>query len=109
MLTSRSWNSSRYAWVTKRRAPRCVTNRSRGFPPWNAIFRCVFADGTPFANVAATIRSLGIVEVSAIDAVDVFRGKHLPTGKFSLLVRVTFESHVATLTEAQLTDFSLRA
>jgi len=48
------------------------------------------------------------VEVSAINAVDLFRGKNVPEGKFSLLVRVTFESHKATLTEAQLTDFSSR-
>jgi phenylalanyl-tRNA synthetase beta subunit len=32
----------------------------------------------------------------------------MAAGKFSLLVRVTFESHRATLTEAQLTDFSSR-
>jgi phenylalanyl-tRNA synthetase beta subunit len=40
--------------------------------------------------------------------VDLFRGKNVPAGKFSLLVRVIFESHSATLTEAQLTDFSSR-
>jgi phenylalanyl-tRNA synthetase beta chain len=40
--------------------------------------------------------------------VDLFRGKNVPAGKFSLLVRVTFQSHEATLTEPQLTDFSSR-
>ena len=64
--------------------------------------------GRRSAAVANAIRALGIAEVSSIDAVDVFRGKNLPAGKFSLLVRVTFESHQATLTEAQLTDFSSR-
>jgi len=51
---------------------------------------------------------MGIAEVASIDAVDLFRGKNLPPGKFSLLVRVMFESHQATLTEAQLTEFSSR-
>ena len=78
------------------------------FPAVERDFSLVLADGTAFAGVVETIRSLGIAEVSSIDAVDVFRGKHLAAGKFSLLVRVTFESHQATLTEAQLTDFSSR-
>ena len=43
---------------------------------------------------------------SPIEAVDLFRGKNVPAGKFSLLVRVTFQSQQATLTEAQVNDFS---
>ena len=78
------------------------------FPAVERDFSLVLADGTAFAAVVETIRALGIVEVSSIDAVDVFRGKNVPEGKFSLLVRVTFESHHTTLTEAQLTDFSSR-
>jgi phenylalanyl-tRNA synthetase beta chain len=66
------------------------------------------ADGTPFAGVEKAIRGLGIAEVSSIEAVDLFRGKNMPEGKFALLVRVKFESLQATLTEAQLTDFSSR-
>ncbi len=78
------------------------------FPAVERDFSLVLADGTTFAAVAETIRALGIAELSSIDAVDLFRGKNVPAGKFSLLVRVTFESHQATLTETQLTDFSSR-
>ncbi len=78
------------------------------FPAVERDFSLVLADGTSFAAVAETIRALGIAEISSIDAVDLFRGKNVAAGKFSLLVRVTFESHQATLTEAQLTDFSSR-
>ena len=78
------------------------------FPAVERDFSLVLADGTTFDAVAETIRDLEIPEISAIDAVDLFRGKNVPAGKFSLLVRVTFESHHATLTEAQLTDFSSR-
>ena len=78
------------------------------YPAVERDFSLVLADGTPFSAVAHAIRSLEIAEVSSIDAVDVFRGKNLPAGKFSLLARVTFESHQATLTEAQLTNFSSR-
>jgi phenylalanyl-tRNA synthetase beta chain len=38
--------------------------------------------------------------------VDLFRGKNVPAGKYSLLVRVTFQSREATLTDAQISDFS---
>ena len=54
------------------------------------------------------IAALAIAEATSIEAVDLFRGKHIPPGKFSLLVRVTFQSHETTLTEAQLSDFSSR-
>jgi phenylalanyl-tRNA synthetase beta chain len=75
------------------------------FPAVERDFSLVLADGTLFSSVVETIRGLGIVEVSSINAVDLFRGKNVPEGKYSLLVRVTFESLQATLTEAQLTDF----
>ena len=78
------------------------------FPAVERDFSLILADGTSFASVVETIRGLGIVEVTSINAVDLFRGKNVPEGKFSLLVRVTFESQQSTLTEAQLTYFSSR-
>jgi len=78
------------------------------FPAVERDFSLVLADGTTFAAVEDAIRALGIAEVSSIDAVDLFRGKNLPEGKFALLVRMKFESLQSTLTEAQLTDFSSR-
>ena len=65
-------------------------------------------DGTAFAAVRETIAALGIAEIASIEAVDLFRGKNVPAGKFSLLVRVTFQSQEATLTEAQVNEFSAR-
>jgi phenylalanyl-tRNA synthetase beta chain len=78
------------------------------FPAVERDFSLVLADGTTFASIGDAIRGLGIVEVASIKAVDLFRSKNVPEGKYSLLVRVTFESHQATLTESQLTDFSSR-
>jgi phenylalanyl-tRNA synthetase beta chain len=78
------------------------------FPAVERDFSLVLAEGTTFASVVETICGLGIVEVSSINAVDLFRGKNVAEGKYSLLVRVMFESYKATLTEAQLTDFSSR-
>jgi phenylalanyl-tRNA synthetase beta chain len=78
------------------------------FPAVERDFSLVLADGVTFAQVANTIRDLGIAEIVSIEAVDVFRGGPLRAGQYSLLVRVTFQSYDATLTEAQLTGFSSR-
>jgi phenylalanyl-tRNA synthetase beta chain len=78
------------------------------FPAVERDFSLVLSDGTTFASIEEAIRDLGMAEVASIDAVDLFRGKNIPEGKFALLVRVKFESHQATLTEAQLTDFASR-
>jgi phenylalanyl-tRNA synthetase beta chain len=68
----------------------------------------VLADGVTFAQVAETIRALGIPELQSIEAADLFRGGQIPAGKYSLMIRVTFQSTQATLTDAQLADFSSR-
>ncbi|MGH9593680.1 MAG: phenylalanine--tRNA ligase subunit beta, partial [Bryobacteraceae bacterium] len=71
-------------------------------------FSLVLADGVSFAGIAKIIRELKIAEVVAVEAVDLFRGGQVPAGKYSLLVRVTFQSAHTTLTDLQLTDFSGR-
>ena len=78
------------------------------FPGVERDFSLYLADGVTFAEVTRTIHSLNIAEITSVEAADLFRGKNVPAGKFSLLVRVTFQSREATLTEAQITDFSSR-
>jgi len=78
------------------------------FPAVERDFSLLLADGTHFSDVIEAIRALGIREIASIEAVDLFRGKNVPVGQYSLLVRVTFQSRETTLTEAQLTDFSAR-
>jgi phenylalanyl-tRNA synthetase beta chain len=78
------------------------------FPTVERDFSLVVADGATFAAIEESIRTLVIAEISSIEAVDLFHGKNMPEGKFAILVRVKFESRQATLTEAQLTDFSAR-
>jgi phenylalanyl-tRNA synthetase beta chain len=78
------------------------------FPAVERDFSLLLADGTKFSDVTKTIQSLGIAEIGSIEATDLFRGKNVPSGKYSLLVRVTFQSREATLTDAQIGDFSGR-
>ena len=78
------------------------------FPAVERDFSLVLADGVTFAQVIETIRSLRITEVESIEAADLFRGGQVPAGKFSLMIRVKFQSSEATFTDAQLNDFSAR-
>jgi phenylalanyl-tRNA synthetase beta chain len=78
------------------------------FPAVERDFSLLLADGTRFSDVSDAIRSLNIGEIFSIEATDLFRGKNVPAGKYSLLVRVTFQSREATLTDARINEFSAR-
>jgi len=95
------------AGIEAARAATCFKPLPR-FPAVERDFSLVLADGVTFAQVAETIRALGIPELQSIEAADLFRGGQIPAGKYSLMIRVTFQSTQATLTDAQLADFSSR-
>ncbi len=78
------------------------------FPAVERDFSLLLHDGTSFAAVREAIAALEIPEMASAEAVDLYRGRHVPAEKYSLLVRVTFQSHQTTLTEAQVSDFSAR-
>jgi phenylalanyl-tRNA synthetase beta chain len=78
------------------------------FPAVERDFSLLLADGTEFTDVVKTIGALNIGEITSIEAADLFRGKNVPAGKYSLLVRVTFQNREATLTDAQTADFSAK-
>jgi phenylalanyl-tRNA synthetase beta chain len=78
------------------------------FPAVERDFSLLLADGTHFSDVKNTLASLKIGEIASIEATDLFRGKNVPAGKYSLLVRVLFQSREATLTDGQVTEFSAR-
>ena len=76
------------------------------FPSVERDFSLFLNDGTQFSEVEKALKSLNISAISSIAALDLFRGKNVPVGKCSLLVRVTFQSRDATLTDPQISDFS---
>ena len=96
-----------YAGFEAARAARRYRPISR-FPAVERDFSLVLREGTPFAAVREAISALNIPELVSIEARDLFRGKHIPTGYFSLLVSVTFQSLETTLTEAQVNESSAR-
>jgi phenylalanyl-tRNA synthetase beta chain len=75
------------------------------FPAVERDFSLLLADAISFAQIAESIRSLSIAEINSIEAVDFFRGKNVPAGKYSLLVRITLQSRAGTLTDGQINHF----
>jgi phenylalanyl-tRNA synthetase beta chain len=78
------------------------------FPAVERDFSLVLAEGVAFSEVVDRICALRIPELRSIDAADLFRGGQIPPGKFSLMIRVTFQSAEATLTDAQISEYSSR-
>jgi phenylalanyl-tRNA synthetase beta chain len=78
------------------------------FPAVERDFSLLLADGVPFRDVAKAIRALNIPEIRSVEAADLFRGKNVSAGKYSLMVRITFQSSEATLTDAQISDYSAK-
>ncbi|MGB8542528.1 MAG: phenylalanine--tRNA ligase subunit beta [Candidatus Acidiferrales bacterium] len=90
------------------------TRSALRFVPWPRYpaverdFSLVLADGVTFAQVEQTIRALGIGEIQSMEAADRFRGGQIPAGKYSLMIRVKFQSSQGTLTDSQLAEFGSR-
>jgi phenylalanyl-tRNA synthetase beta chain len=85
--------------------------RFRPWPRYPAVerdFSLVLADGVTFAQLERAIRTLGFEEIQSIEAADLFRGGQIPVGKYSLMIRVKFQSSQGTLTDSQLAEFSSR-
>ncbi|MGB2628786.1 MAG: phenylalanine--tRNA ligase subunit beta [Candidatus Acidiferrum sp.] len=78
------------------------------FPAVERDFSLFLDEGVTFSEVREVLSSLEIPEIASVEAADLFRGKNVPEGKYSLLVRVVFQSREATFTDTQLTDFSTR-
>jgi phenylalanyl-tRNA synthetase beta chain len=95
------------AGIELTRAARKFTPIPR-FPAVERDFSLVLSDGVAFAQVADTIRALAIPQLRSVEAADLFRGGKMPAGKFSLMIRVTFQSGETTFTDAQIADFSSR-
>ena len=76
------------------------------FPAVERDFSLLLAEGISFSEIANSISSLQLPELHSIQAVDLFRGKNVPAGKYSLLVRITFQSREGTLTEGQINHYT---
>jgi phenylalanyl-tRNA synthetase beta chain len=78
------------------------------FPAVARDFSLLLAQEVSFGDVRAAIEGLDLPHLVSVSAVDRFRGGSIPTGHYSLLVRVVFQSAEQTLTEEEIRDHSER-
>ncbi|MGH9787301.1 MAG: phenylalanine--tRNA ligase subunit beta, partial [Candidatus Acidiferrales bacterium] len=87
--------------------PRAFAPLSR-FPAVTRDFSLLLDAATSFGAVREAIEALKMQELVSVSAVDRFRGGAIPAGRYSLLIRVVFQSAERTLTEEEIRNFSER-
>jgi phenylalanyl-tRNA synthetase beta chain len=87
---------------------------SQGLSRFQAVerdFSFVLPDSVMWNAVSTAVHGLTISEIQSVTPVEIFRdakGKTVPAGSYSLLLRVVFQSTQRTLTDDDLTDYSAR-
>ncbi len=76
------------------------------YPAVERHFSFIFSDEVVFAKIQAAISSLSLSELSEFAPAEIFRGGSIPAGKYSVLLRATFQSHQRTLRDDEVAEWS---
>src|SRR5580698_919576 len=76
------------------------------YPAVERDFSFVFEDSVEFAKIQKTVAGLRLNELRTFVPVEIFRGGSIPAGKYSLLLRATFQSGERTLREDEIARWS---
>jgi phenylalanyl-tRNA synthetase beta chain len=83
--------------------------RYQALPRYPAVerdFSFIFADAVEFEKIHQAVAGLGLAELRDFVPVEIFRGGAIPAGKYSLLLRATFQSSERTLREDEVAQWS---
>jgi len=86
------------------REPRCEP-LSR-FPAVERDFSLLLDDSVSYESLRSAVEALCIHELRSIEPRELFRGSGVPEGKYSLLLRLTFQSAERTLVDEELAVWS---
>ncbi len=76
------------------------------YPAVERDFSFIFDDSIEFATIEKTVAGLGLSELRNFGPVEIFRGGSIPAGRYSLLLRATFQSGERTLREDEVGRWS---
>jgi phenylalanyl-tRNA synthetase beta chain len=76
------------------------------FPAVERDFSFVFADTVKFDQIRQAVTALDLGELHSFVPAEIFRGGAVPAGKYSLLLRATFQSNERTLREDEVARWS---
>jgi phenylalanyl-tRNA synthetase beta chain len=72
------------------------------YPAVERDFSFVFDDSVSFEKIHQSVMELGLKDLREFVPVEIFRGGAVPAGKYSLLLRATFQSGERTLREEEV-------
>jgi len=76
------------------------------FPAVERDFSFVFDNSVTFERVRSTVEALKITEMTGFAPAEIFRGGSVPQGKYSVLLRATFQSVERTLRDDEVATSS---
>jgi len=76
------------------------------FPEVERDFSFLFDAGITFERIRSAVQALGIAALRDFNPVEIFRGEGVPTGKYSVLLRATFQSAEGTLRDEEVALWS---
>ena len=78
------------------------------YPGVQRDFSFTFDDNTSFRELSQAVDALAIGELQSFTPVEIFRGGTVPAGKYSVLLRTTFQSKERTLREDEVAQWSAK-
>jgi phenylalanyl-tRNA synthetase beta chain len=72
------------------------------FPAVERDFSFLFDDAVSFAQIVSAIQSLKHPELQSVEPQEIFRGGNIGAGKYSILIRTTFQSNERTLRDDEV-------
>jgi phenylalanyl-tRNA synthetase beta chain len=76
------------------------------FPAVDRDFSFLFDDAVSFEKIHQAVNALNILELRGFSPVEVYRGEKVGVGKYSILVRATFQSADRTLRDDEVAGWS---
>ena len=76
------------------------------YPEVERDFSFIFADSVSFEQIHRAVTEVGVGELRDFRPVEIFRGGAIEPGKYSILLRVTFQSSERTLREDEVAQWS---
>jgi len=76
------------------------------YPAVERDFSFIFADSVSFEQIQRCVTSLGLAQLRSFVPVEIFRGRSIGMGKYSILLRAEFQSSERTLREEEVAQWS---
>jgi phenylalanyl-tRNA synthetase beta chain len=76
------------------------------YPAVERDFSLIFSDDVRFDQIQTAVRGMGLPTLRELRPVEIFRGGSIASGKYSILLRVRFQSNERTLREDEVAQWS---